>query len=128
MQRAMLSVAGSDGLISLGQMMDHLWVRFPNTSRDVFIREVEESLLKLQRLGNVYLERQSSNDRRPMTFDEWDRFSLLNFVEWDSDIQRWRVNAQQPGVEDVFMQISQGGLNDLRLYEAQAKEIIAESE
>jgi len=86
-----------------------------------FIREVKESLLKLQRLGDVYLERQYSNDCRPMTFDEWDGFSLLNFVEWDSDIQRWRVNAQQPGVEDVFVQISQGGLNHLRLYEAQAK-------
>jgi len=82
-----------------------------------FIREVKESLLKLQRLGDVYLERQYSNDRHPMTFDEW-----------DGDIQRWRINAQQLGVEDVFVQISQGGLNDQRLYEAQAKEITAESE
>jgi hypothetical protein len=89
---------------------------------------VGESLLKLQRLGDVYLERQYGKDRRPVTVDEWDGFALLNFVEWDNDIRRWRVNPRQPGVEDVFVQISQGGINDLRLYEAQAKEIIAESE
>lgn len=128
MQREMLSFPGSDGLVSLRQMLDHLWDRFPNTSREVFIREVEKCLLKLRRLGDVYLERQYSNARRPITFDEWDGFSLLNFVEWDSEIRRWRVNPRQPGVEDVFVQVSQGGINDLRLYEAQAKEIIADSE
>lgn len=128
MQRTMLSFPGSDGLVSLGQMLDHLWDRFPNTSREVFIREVGKDLLKLWRLGDVYLERQYSNGRRPVTVDEWDGFSLLNFVGWDSDIQRWRVNPRQPGVEDLFVQISQGGIKDLNLYEAQAKEIMAESE
>lgn len=128
MQRAMLSFPGNDGLVSLSRMLDHLWDQFPNESREVFIGEVGKSLLKLHRLGDLSLERQYSTNRRPMTVDEWDGFSLLNFVEWDSNAQRWTVRPRQPGVEDFLVQISQGGINDLRLYEAQARGIITDSE
>jgi len=117
MQRAILSFPGSDGLGSLHHMLDHLWAQFPNASREAFIDEVENALLKLRRLGNIYLERQNGTERRPMTVDEQDSFSLLNFVEWDSAGQRWTSTPEQTGVEDVFVQLTQGGINDLRLYE-----------
>jgi hypothetical protein len=121
MQRAILSLPGSDGLMSLHNMLDHLWDLFPGVSREAFINEVEKSLIKLRRLGDLFLERQYGKDRRPMTVDEWDGFSLPDFVEWDSDRQRWEMNPSQPGVEEIFVQLSQGGINDLRLYEAQRK-------
>ncbi len=128
MQRAILSFPGSDGLVSLRHMLDHLWVQFPKAAREAFIDEVEKALLKLRRLGALYLERQYGTERRPMTVDEWHSFSLLNFVQWDSDGRRWTLSPSQAGVEDVFVQLSQGGINDLRLYEIQAKGFIAENE
>ena len=114
--------------MSLPRMLDRLWDLFPGASRDAFISDVEKSLLSLGRRGDLYIERQSDTDRRPMTVDEWDGFSLLNFVEWDNDGQRWKVSPRQAGAEDIFVQLSQGGVNDLRAYEAQAKVPIAESE
>jgi hypothetical protein len=114
--------------MSLHRMLDHLWDLFPRASRQAFISDVEKSLLSLRRLGDLYLERQYGTERRPMTVDEWDGFSLLNFVKWDSDSQRWKVSPRQPGADEIFVQLSQGGINDLRSYEAQAKEPPAESE
>jgi|GEM_PF-2919997 len=119
MQRAILSFPDSDGLVSLRRMLDHLWAQFPATSRETFIDEVGKSLLKLWRLGDLYLERQYDTDRRPLTVAERVGFSLLNFVEWDGDAQQWKISPGQSGVEEIFVQLSQGGINDLRLYEAQ---------
>jgi hypothetical protein len=90
--------------------------------------DVEKSLLSLLRLGDLYLERQYDTDRRPMTVDEWKGFSLRNFVEWDSHGQRWKVSPGHAGAEDIFVQLSQGAVNDLRAYEAQANVPIAKSE
>lgn len=67
MQRAILSFPGSDGLVSLRHMLDHLWDRFPKTSREAFITEVGKSLFKLRRLGDLYLERQYGTERGPTT-------------------------------------------------------------
>ena len=128
MQRAILFFPGSDGLVSLRHMLDHLWDLFPKASREAFIDEVGKALLKLWHLGDLYLERQYGLERRSMTVDECRSFSLLNFVEWDCDGQRWTVSPGQAGVDDVFVQLSQGGINDLRSYEIQAKGFIAENE
>ena len=127
MQKAILSFPGSDGLVSLPSMMDHLWAEFPQMSREDFIHEVQNALLTLRHLGDLYIELQNGTDRRPITVDEWCSFSLPNFIEWDSDGQRWTLSPGQTGVEDVFVQLSQGGINDLELHEIQARGVNAEN-
>ena len=127
MQKAILSFPGSDGLVSLPSMMDHLWAEFPRASREDFIDEVQNTLLTLRRLGDLYIELQNGTDRRPITVDEWCSFSLPNFIEWDGDGQRWTLSPGQTGVEDVFVQLSQGGINDLELHEIQARGINTEN-
>ena len=127
MQKAILSLPGSDGLVSLPSMMDHLCAEFPRASREDFIDEVQNTLLTLRRLGDLYIELQNGAERRPITVDEWRSFSLPNLIEWDSDGQRWTLSPGQTGVEDVFVQLSQGGIDDLKLHEIQARGVNAEN-
>jgi hypothetical protein len=122
MQRAILAFSGSDGLVSIRPMLDCLWREFPRVSREDFVEEVGKALLKLHRLGDLYLERQFGVERRIVKVDEWEDFSLQHFVVWDSSTQQWAVSERQGGADDILVQLSQGGVDDLRLYELQNEE------
>jgi hypothetical protein len=63
-QRAILAFPGSDGLVSVRPLLDRLWREFPGASREDFVDEVGKALLKLHRLGGLYLERQFGVERR----------------------------------------------------------------
>jgi hypothetical protein len=118
MQRAILSSANSEGLIDFRSMLDHLWSLFPGASREAFIDEVGKNLIKLWRLGDLYLERKDGVERRTMTVDEWKHFSLREFVVWDGDSHQWALSQKHEELQDLFVQLSQGGIDDLRRYES----------
>lgn len=128
MQRAILSFPGSDGRASVRLLLDHLWHLFPRTSREAFIDEVGKNLIKLHRLGDFYLARQYGVDRLTVTVNEWDDFSLRNFVGWDRASQQWAVSKRQEEVDDILIQLLQGGINDLKLYGIQNKKAGVESQ
>ena len=119
MQRAILAFPGSDGLVSVRPLLDRLWRESPGASREDFLDEVGKALLKLHRLGGLYLERQFGVERRPVKAGEWEGFSLRHFVVWDGSARQWAVSETQGGADDILVQLSQGGADDLRLYELQ---------
>lgn len=122
LQRAILAFPGPDGLVSIRPMLGELWLKFPRESREKLIKDVGIALLKIRRLGGLYLCRQFGSERQTVKVDEWGDFCLSNFIVWNSSTQQWSINENQKGVDDILVQLSQGGADLLRMYELQKRE------
>ena len=114
-QRHILAFASDDGVASLLDLMASMVASHPVRPPSDQLLVVGGALVKLHRLGCLYLARQRDGEQITLLADEWKHFSLGDLVVWDDDSSRWIVNPVQPGVTDIVLQLSIGGANALSL-------------
>lgn len=122
LQREILGFPGEDGLASLPGMIMHLAQKRSIERKQEFLTEMEIALIKLRRLGDLYIDRLIDGRRHSLLVDEWKEFYLEKLLIWSDEEGNYKVNPNEPNTSDVLIQLSQGGVKDLELYYRQNPE------
>jgi len=118
--KEILSFPNERGLASIPALLDYLYLRFRYQSPFELLKEAQKVLRTCWRLGYLYVELRNADRRRFITVSEWETLSLSDLVRWDDAEESWKVRQQEPLVDDVLIQLTQGAVRDLKLYLEQA--------
>ena len=129
--------AGVNGVASLPRLLDSLYASFATGSPERFLPLAEKGLRTCWKLGYLYLDRVVDGTRRSILVPEWKTLAFGEIVLWDAEHDRWQVRRNQRGlvaslkagcdeyemrwqqhvVEDIVVQLTQGAVRALALYE-----------
>ena len=114
-----LSFPDETGLVSLPRLLNHLQGIYNDVPPVRLLGQVDKAIRTCSRLGYLYLKLLSS--RREMTVPvwEWRRPTLATFIGWDEAGRCWVVYEGKQQIEDLVIQLTKGGVNDLTLYRQQ---------
>lgn len=122
LQREILEFPDKEGVASICPMLTFLSRELPSAEKDKFLDKVETALIKIRRHGYLYIDRLIDKDRYTLKVEEWKEFSLRDFVVWDRETELYKLNKAKSEIDDVLIQLSQGGVDDLALYYHQISE------
>ena len=131
--------ANRNGVVSLTRLLDSLYTSIGTGNPEQFILFAEKGLQTCRNLGYLYLEIVVNGTRQYTLAWGWERQPLSEVVDWDTDREEWQMRrgklavvagrgcdreggemrCQQVVVEDILVQLSQGGVRALALYETQ---------